>query len=45
MARKSTRVRDAKTGKFVPNKEAQKRPSTTVTETIKVGPTKKRKSK
>jgi predicted transcriptional regulator len=45
MARKSTRVRDAKTGRFVPNEEAKKRPSTTVTETIKVGPTKKRGKK
>ena len=41
MSKTSTRVRDAGTGQFVPNKEAVKRPGTTVTETIKVGPTKK----
>lgn len=43
MARTSTRVRDAKTGKFVPAKEAKRRPSTTVTEKVKVGRVKKRK--
>lgn len=43
MARKSKRARDAGTGKFVPMKEAERRPKTTVVETIKVGPTKKRK--
>jgi hypothetical protein len=43
MSKTSTRVRDAKSGQFVPNKEATKRPATTVTERIKVGPTKKRK--
>ena len=43
MARTSTRVRDAENGQFVPNEEAKKRPKTTVTEKIKVGPTKKRK--
>jgi len=43
MARTSTRVRDARTGKFVKSKEAKRRPSTTVTEKIKVGPTKKRR--
>jgi hypothetical protein len=42
MSRTSTRVRDARTGKFVPDKEATRRPATTITETIKVGPTKKR---
>ena len=42
MSKTSTRVRDAGTGQFVPSKEAIKRPGTTVTETIKVGPTKKR---
>lgn len=42
MSKSSTRVRDARTGLFVPSKEATKRPSTTVTETVKVGPTKKR---
>lgn len=43
MSKTSKRVRDAKTGQFVPMNEATKRPGTTVTETIKVGPTKKRK--
>ena len=43
MSKTSTRVRDAKSGKFVPNKEAAKRPTKTVTEKIKVGPVKKRK--
>ncbi|WP_257212999.1 hypothetical protein [Maribacter sp. 4U21] len=43
MARTSKRGRDAKTGQFVPIKVANRRPSTTVIETIKVGPTKKRK--
>lgn len=45
MSKTSTRVRDAETGKFVKTEEATKRPKTTVTETIKVGPTKKRKKK
>lgn len=42
---KSTRKvgRDAKTGEFIPVKAAQKRPSTTTVETIKV-PKPKRKS-
>ena len=43
MSRTSTRVRDARTGKFVPSREAVRRPATTVTEKVKVGPTKKRK--
>lgn len=43
MARKSKRVRDTRSGQFVKSSEAKRRPSTTVTETIKVGPTKKRK--
>jgi len=43
MARKSKRGGDAKTGKFIPIKVAEKRKSTSVVETIKVGPTKKRK--
>lgn len=42
MSKTSTRVRDAGTGKFVPSEEATRRPKTTVTEKIKVGPTKKR---
>ncbi len=38
MARKSKTIkigRDAKTGKFIPVKEAKRRPKTTVVETIK----------
>lgn len=36
-------VRDAKTGRFVPKREATKRPSTTVTEKVPVRrPSKKR---
>jgi len=42
MSKTSERVRDARTGRFVPAKEASKRPSTTVTEKVKVGPVKKR---
>lgn len=38
MAGKSTKIgRDAKTGQFIPVKEAIKRPTTTVVETIKKG--------
>lgn len=37
MATKTIKIgRDAKTGEFIPVKEAQQRPSTTVVETIKV---------
>lgn len=43
MAKKGKAVRDARTGRFVPKGEAKRRPSTTVTETIKRGPTKKQK--
>jgi hypothetical protein len=43
MAKTSKRGRDAGTGRFVSIKEANRRPKTTVIETIKVGPTKKRK--
>ncbi|MFV1449650.1 hypothetical protein VBZ51_10905 [Maribacter sp. HS] len=43
MARQSKRGRDAGTGQFITIKEANRRPKTTVIETIKVGPTKKRK--
>ena len=43
MARTSKRVRDAITGRFVSSEEAEKRPDTTITETIKVGPVKKQK--
>ena len=42
MSKTSTRVRDARSGRFVPDREATRRPATTVKETIKVGPTKKR---
>lgn len=42
MSKTSTRVRDARTGQFVPEREATRRPATTVTEKVKVGPTKKR---
>ena len=42
MSKTSTRVRDAGSGKFVPSREAAKRPNTTVTEKIKVGPVKHR---
>jgi len=36
MAKKATKIgRDARTGKFIPVKEAIRRPSTTVVETIK----------
>ena len=36
MAKKTTKIgRDAKTGKFITVKEANKRPKTTVVETIK----------
>lgn len=42
LAKKGKAVRDARTGQFVPTKEATRRPSTTVTETIKRGPTKKK---
>jgi hypothetical protein len=41
MAKTSKIGRDAKTGLFIPVKEAEKRPSTTVVETIK-RPTKKK---
>jgi len=43
MSKTSTRVRDARTGQFVPSREAARRPATTVTEKIKVGPVKKRR--
>ena len=39
MADKPTKIgRDARTGEFITVKEAQRRPSTTVVETIKRGP-------
>lgn len=43
MSKTIKKGRDAETGKFIPIQEAIKRPKTTVIETIKVGPTKKRK--
>ncbi|WP_352422965.1 hypothetical protein [Proteiniphilum sp.] len=43
MSKTSTRVRDARTGHFVPSEQAERRPNTTVTEKVKVGPVKKRK--
>lgn len=43
MSKSSKRVRDARTGQFVPSGEAKRRPATTVTETVKVGQVKKRK--
>jgi len=42
MSKTSTRVRDAGTGRFVPSEQSTRRPKTTVTERIKVGPVKKR---
>ncbi len=42
MSKTSTRVRDAGTGRFVPTEQATRRPKTTVTEKVKVGPVKKR---
>lgn len=45
MSKTSKRGRDAKTGRFISIKEANKRPSTTIIETVKVGPTKKQKKK
>ena len=33
--------RDARTGRYIPVKEAQRRPATTVVETVKPKPTKK----
>ena len=43
MAKTVKKGRDATTGRFIPIKEAEKRPSTTVIERVKVGRTKKRK--
>ena len=42
MSKTVPKGRDAKTGKFIPIKEANRRPSTTVVEKVKVGPTKHR---
>ncbi len=43
MARTIKKARSASTGQFVPMSYAEKHPNTTVVETVKVGPTKKRK--
>ena len=40
MARTVKKGRDAETGRFIPIKEAEKNPKTTVVEKVKVGPTK-----
>ena len=42
MSKTVEKGRDAKTGRFIPIKEAERRPSTTVVEKVKVGPTKHR---
>ena len=34
-SKQPTRVRDARTGRFVPKREAARRPSTTVTERVR----------
>ena len=43
MSKKSKRTRDAKSGQFVPDGTEKKRPTTTVGETVKTGPIKKRR--
>ena len=43
MAKQSKRTRDARTGRFVPDGTEKRRPAKTVRETLKVGPTKRRK--
>jgi len=43
MAKTVRKGRDAKTGRFIPIKVAERRPSTTVIEKVKVGRPKKRK--
>lgn len=43
MSKTVQKGRDAKTGCFIPIEEANRRPSTTVVEKVKVGPTKHRK--
>ena len=43
MAKTVDKGRNAKTGQFVSIEYAQKHPSTTVVEKVKVGPTKRRK--
>ena len=43
MAKTVDKARDAKTGRFIPIKDAIERPTTTVIEKVKVGPIKRRK--
>ena len=43
MSKKVDKARDAGTGRFIPIKEAEKRPNETVVEKVKVGPVKHRK--
>jgi hypothetical protein len=43
MARTVQKARSAETGRFIPMKEAEQHPRTTVVEKVKVGPTKHRK--
>lgn len=42
MSKTVEKGRDAKTGRFIPIKEVERRPATTVVEKVKVGPTKHR---
>ncbi len=42
MSKTVQKGRDAKTGRFIPIEEANRRPSTTVVEKVKVGPVKHR---
>lgn len=42
MSKTVEKGRDARTGRFIPIKEAERRPATTVVEKVKVGPTKHR---
>lgn len=43
MSKTVQKGRDARTGRFIPIEEANRRPSTTVVEKVKVGPTKHHK--
>jgi hypothetical protein len=43
MAKTVEKARSAETGRFIPMREAEKHPKTTVVEKIKVGPVKHRK--
>jgi len=42
MSKTVQKARSAETGRFIPMKEADKHPKTTVVEKVKVGPTKHR---